>query len=133
MIERDEVLERALTAYGMPSKSGGWPGSAMIRLNAHELALYLDQALDEAEVAAMHAAGQTVKRGDILTTFEDVQACPRGSALLCREGEVFWLPPGVGTQRVWLAAGYDPDVFSWDDAEVLDWAPVTVIHLGAGD
>ena len=133
MIERDEVLERALTAYAHPVPATGWAGSRTIAGLAHQLALYLDQALDEAEVAAMHAAGQTAKPGDILTALEQVQACPRGSALLCREGEVFWLPPGVGTQRVWLAAGYDPDVFSWDDAEVLDWAPVTVIHLGAGD
>jgi hypothetical protein len=73
------------------------------------------------------------RNGRTLTTPAEVAAMPRGSALLCVAGEVFWLPPayGPGALRVWFAAGYDPIEFIWTDEQVADWAPLTVLHTGA--
>lgn len=55
----------------------------------------------------------------------DIASLPAGSVLLCRVGEIFW--KATTTSGVWLAAGYTD---TWTDAEVSEWAPLTVIHRG---
>lgn len=63
----------------------------------------------------------------------EVADLPRGTVLLCRHKEVFWLPPAepIGDlPRLWFAAGYDPAYYTWSDADVADWAPLLVLRLG---
>lgn len=96
----------------------------------------------EADIDELMALAEAAIRPRILTTLEEVKALPRGAVLLCREREVFWLPlepmaapgfqPDDPEERVWFAAGYDPRTWTWSDARVLEWAPLTLLHIGDG-
>jgi AcrR family transcriptional regulator len=73
---------------------------------------------------------QPLRVARVLETAEDVAMMPRGTVLLCRAKEVFWLPPApVEASRLWLAAGYSADQ-RWNDSGVADWGPLIVLHVG---
>lgn len=80
---------------------------------------------------------QPLRVANTVTELDQVTILPRGTVLLCRMDEVFWLPPapqesaGDPAPRLWLAAGYDPAGYVWADEQLLYWAPLTILHIGA--
>ncbi|MEP6477825.1 MAG: TetR/AcrR family transcriptional regulator [Rhodoglobus sp.] len=67
--------------------------------------------------------------GELVDGEEAIAALQPGTVLLCSSNEIFWLAPNQ-LERVWYAPGYNPAEYTWTDAGVADWGPLTILRVG---
>jgi hypothetical protein len=100
-------------------------------MGANDAAEMLEEA--KAEIIRLERLVAALRPREIHHEAE-VADMPRGTVLLCRENEVFWLPPAapgdLDAPRLWFAPGYNPDYYSLSDSDVADWAPLMVLKVG---
>lgn len=83
------------------------------------------QGWQEAIAPAVDAVVDLVLAPTEVTTVEEIDDLPVGTVLLCSVSEVF--QKATSTTGLWLAAGYGD---TWTAAEVSEWAPLRILHLG---